>query len=48
MKNEIITYYTTVADNLVTALYLDANWVPALSSGFGYTYFGLFDFGDPT
>jgi len=45
MTNQITAYYTTDHDNLVTAIYLDANWVERLSSGFGQTYFGLYDFG---
>lgn len=44
--NEIIAYYTTSGDNLVTALYLQGNFVEALSSGFGQGDFGLLGFGE--
>jgi hypothetical protein len=44
--NEITAYYKSNYGNLVTAIYLEAEWVEELSSGFGQTGFGLTGFGE--
>ena len=44
MSNQITVYmYTDI--QRVQAVFLEASWVDALSSGFGQSYFGLYDFG---
>ena len=43
----ITIYITDNIDNLITPVFLDAEWVNKYSAGFGNTGFGLFYFGDP-
>ncbi len=42
--NEIVVYIYS-EEQRIQALFLEASWVDALSSGFGQSYFGLYDFG---
>ena len=43
--NEIIVYIYT-EEQSIQPLFLEATWVEALSSGFGQSYFGLYEFGE--
>ena len=45
MKGTITCYISDDADFSISVLYFEANWVALLSSGFGRTSFGLYDFG---
>lgn len=46
MIGDITAYIYEDTDFTINVLYFSSNWIPNLSSGFGQTSFGLFDFGN--